>query len=104
PSNPESKGANAAANSDYAATNGVGNPSSLVSQGLIDNLGGVVNDYNTKYHGVMRVWDDNRSPAEHFLCRSQDITDGLSQTMIITEGAGRPALYVLGVKQGTTTT
>jgi len=95
PSNPESPIANNQANSDYAATNGIGGPAGLVSMGLIDNLGGSLDGYNKKYHGIMRVWDDVTftTPPEHFLCRADDIQDGLSQTIILSEGVGRPTLW-----------
>lgn len=95
PSNPEAPISNNQANSDYAATNGIGGPQGLVNLGLIDNLGGTLDGYNKKYHGVMRVWDDVTftNPPEHFLCRAEDITDGLAQTIILSEGAGRPVLW-----------
>jgi prepilin-type processing-associated H-X9-DG protein len=56
----------------------------LVDLGLVDPV--------ANYEGVLR----NSQLTPHFLTRLADITDGASQTILITEHAGRPTLWRAG--------
>src|SRR5262249_55935411 len=47
-----------------------------------------------RYHGVMRVYQTSTTAADNrFLCRVADIQDGVSNTIIAAECAGRPFAY-----------
>lgn len=61
----------------------------MAELGLIDNLGNVAPF--RAYLGVLSVYGANPGlgiPLERFLCRSADVRDGLSQTLLIGEQAG----------------
>jgi len=76
---------------DYGADN-------AISSDLRDNGGiGVCDDLGPpggRYHGVMRVYQTSSTAADNrFLCRVADIQDGVSNTIIAAECAGRPFAY-----------
>lgn len=69
-----------AAAGDYAVNNAIDDALRDGTGNLTDNLG-----TGTKpYEGIM---------VGNFLCRFADIPDGTSNTLVIVEGAGRPALW-----------
>lgn len=66
--------------------------------GVCDDLGGT----STRYLGVMRVYQTSTNPADHrFLCRVEDVQDGLSNTIVSAECAGRPFAYRTSGPTGT---
>jgi prepilin-type N-terminal cleavage/methylation domain-containing protein/prepilin-type processing-associated H-X9-DG protein len=78
-----------AAAGDYGVNNAISDALRDGALNLTDNLGPAG---SAAYHGVMRG---------NFLCRVANITDGTSNTVVLTEDAGRPALYRNGRVVGT---
>ncbi|MBI1832193.1 MAG: DUF1559 domain-containing protein [Planctomycetes bacterium] len=68
-----------AAVSDYAPVNAI-NTSQLAPLGLVDNV--------ANSNGVLAV---------NFLCRMADVTDGVSNTILVAEDAARPQLWRVGM-------
>jgi prepilin-type N-terminal cleavage/methylation domain-containing protein/prepilin-type processing-associated H-X9-DG protein len=82
-----------AAASDYAPDNGISfDLRDNGGLGLTDNLG--MSSATARYNGMLRDYTDSATHGDRrFLCRVGDVVDGLSETLMICEDAGRPNHY-----------
>lgn len=74
---------------------------SITTEGAAGDYFGPNSFFSTKY-GVSSLSGQNTVTAMHddVNRKLRDIIDGLSNTLLITEQAGRPDFYILGKKQG----
>ena len=72
---------------DYAVNNGI--EAALAASGMID----------ITTAGQVAMMRNCHTDMYHTITRHSDVTDGLSNTLMVSESAGRPQLYQFGRKQ-----
>ena len=82
---------NVAAVTDYSATIGV--DAKLLTNGLVDSAGDGILPRDNGYDSTKPLSATNHPVS---LPRFSDVTDGLSNTILIAESAGRPYRYIKG--------